>query len=70
LRTKAKQRRTKRLEDTKMKTYKVIRFYRELRKASKVIRRGLTLEEARAHCLNPSTQKEGVWFDGFESENN
>ena len=53
-------------------TYKIIRFYRETHfvrnKSSRVIRRGLTLEQAKAHCQDPSTRKEGEWFDGFESE--
>ena len=53
-----------------MKTYKIIRFYRELHKSSRVIKRGLTLEQAKEHCNNPSTRKEGEWFDGFESEDN
>ena len=51
-----------------MKTYKIIRFYRERNKSSRVIMRGLTLEQAKTHCQDPSTRKEGVWFDGFESE--
>ena len=51
-----------------MKTYKIIRFYKERHKSSRVIKRGLTLEQAQAHCQDPSTRKEGCWFDGFESE--
>ena len=50
-------------------TYSIIRFYKERHKPSRVIKRGLTLEQAQAHCRNPSTQKEGEWFDGYESEN-
>ena len=49
-------------------TYKIIRFYRELHKSSKVIKRGLTLEQAKAHCQDPSTRKEGEWFDGYHHE--
>jgi hypothetical protein len=51
-----------------MKTYKIIRFYRDRNKQSKVIKRGLTLEQAKEHCNNPATEKEGQWFDGFKSE--
>lgn len=53
-----------------MKTYKIIRFYQERYKQSRVIKRGLTLEQAQAHCNNPATEKAGVWFDGFQSEDN
>ena len=49
-------------------TYKIIRFYRELHKSRRVIKRGLTLEQAKKHCQDPSTRKEGEWFDGFELE--
>jgi hypothetical protein len=37
-------------------------------KASKVINRGLTLEQAQAHCSEDRTRKEGVWFDGYQVE--
>ena len=53
-----------------MKTYKIIRFYRDRNKYSRVIMRGLTLEQAKIHCQDPSTRKEGALFDGFESEAN
>lgn len=49
-------------------TYFIVRFYRERYKSSRIIKRGLTLEQAQAHCRNPSTQKEGEWFDGYDSE--
>ena len=51
-----------------MKTYKIIRFYKERHKSSRVIKRGLTLEQAQAHCQDPSTRKEDEWFDGYDSE--
>ena len=31
-------------------TYKIIRFYRERDKDYKIIKRGLTLEQAKKHC--------------------
>ena len=48
--------------------YKIIRFFRERTKDSRVIKRNLTLDEAQAHCRNPSTMKEGEWFDGYEAQ--
>ena len=48
-----------------MKTYKIIRF--RFKRKSKVIKRGLTLEQAQAHCRDPRTSGDG-WFDGYEAE--
>lgn len=58
--------------------YSVIRFY--FRNGRRVIERGLTLEQAQAHCSNPETSSStatskaarartrrlGPWFDGYE----
>lgn len=49
--------------------YKVLRFYCEGRRP-RVVKRGLTLGEARAHCSRPDTMRRDksgrlVWFDGF-----
>ena len=41
-------------------TYKILRFH--VTKATRVIYRGLTLEQAQAHCHNPKTRQDGVWF--------
>lgn len=51
-----------------METYKIVRFFKEEGKRKKTILNGLTLEQAQAHCKNPKTKKEGVWFDGYEEE--
>lgn len=46
--------------------YKIIRFYyTSTNKRPKVIKKGLTLEEAQRHCSDPKTAKEGVYFDGY-----
>jgi hypothetical protein len=63
-----------------MATYKIIRHFFEGRK--RIVKRGLTLEEAQKHCKNPETsswscklpenvkrtKKFGNWFDGYAAE--
>ena len=44
--------------------YNIIRFYQN--KGPRVIKRGVTLEEAQAHCNDDSTHGPG-WFDGYQS---
>jgi hypothetical protein len=65
-----------------MTTYKIIRFYRDHPEKRRIIARGLTLEEARAHCHDsqtgsatctgaegkPRTAKYDPWFDGYDEE--
>ena len=60
--------------------YKVVRMYRDRPHRNRTIRRGLTLEQARAHCRDPETSSStctsyagrrrtrqfGPWFDGYE----
>jgi len=46
-------------------TFKIIRFRRD--KGSRIIKRGLTLKEAKAWTRKKSTHGDG-WFDGFEKE--
>lgn len=47
-------------------SYKIIRFYQDNR-PSKVVKTGLTLEEAQAHCQSDDTHGPG-WFDGYDEE--
>lgn len=49
-------------------SYKIVRFYRDNNKRTRTTHTGLTLDEAQEHCNDPSTRKEGVWFDGYSSE--
>ena len=49
-------------------TYMIIRFYRDESIPSKVIRRDLTLAQARKHTNDPKTMKKGVWFDGYDEQ--
>lgn len=46
--------------------YNIYRFY-AADKASELIKSGVTLEEAQAHCSDPKTRKAGKWFDGYTS---
>lgn len=49
-------------------TYRVERYYRDTWfEPRKVVKRGLTLEEAQAHCKREDTRGEG-WFDGYVQE--
>lgn len=50
-----------------MTTYKIIRFYQDWDRDSKVMLTGLTLDEAQAHCQRDDTHGDG-WFDGYEEE--
>ena len=45
--------------------YNIIRVYRpDLNKASKIIKRGITLDEAQKHCNDESTATT-TWFDTY-----
>lgn len=46
--------------------YDIVRhFHPSQDRRSRVMKRGLTLEQAQAHCSDPKTRKEGVYFDGY-----
>jgi len=47
------------------RTYKIIRF--RFNGNNKVIKTGLTLEQAQAHCEKAETSGNG-WFDGYNVE--
>ncbi len=65
-----------------MDTYKIVRHYFNCTPNRRTIDRGLTLEEAQAHCHDPETSSStctnatgrrrtrnlGKWFDGYTSE--
>ena len=60
--------------------YNVVRMYRDAGISRRIIRRGLTLSEAQAHCSDPETssstcekyagrkrtRRMGAWFDGYD----
>jgi hypothetical protein len=63
--------------------YKIIRFYKDDEDLNRtVVARGLTLDQAQAHCKDPETsgttaaqaesvertRLHGPWFDGYEQE--
>ena len=46
--------------------YNIVRFYApQLNRKSRVIKKGLSLEQAQKHCNDPKTRKEGEYFDGY-----
>lgn len=49
------------------RVYKIIRFYQDENVTPEVIKTGLTLMEAQAHCKDETTHGEG-WFDGYDEE--
>lgn len=65
-----------------MATYKIIRFFQDPNKNNQTIERGLSLEEAQAHCKDPETssrtcttpiaklrtKKYGPWFEGYTED--
>ena len=50
--------------------YKIVRFCFDDNHPDnhKVIKTGLTEEEAQEHCQRDDTREAGVWFDGYEEE--
>ena len=48
-----------------IKTYEIIRF--RFNGNNKVLKKGLTLEQAQAHCNNEKSAGNG-WFDGYNLE--
>jgi len=65
-----------------MSTYKIVRCYMNGGHQFRTVKRGLTLEQAQAHCRNPETSSKtatsaaarrrtktrGPWFDGYEDD--
>lgn len=50
-------------------TYKIIRVYHpDLQRPSKLIKSGLSLTQAQAHCNDPKTELENKWFDTYDRE--
>lgn len=51
-----------------MTKYQIVRIYRpDLNRPTEVVRRGLSLKEARAHCNNEATRTKN-YFDGYDRE--
>jgi hypothetical protein len=60
--------------------YRIVRMYFRDPSMNRVVKSGLTLEEAQAHCQDPETssktcklyrnrkrtEQRGPWFDGYE----
>lgn len=70
------------MADDENATYRVVRFYSDKPGKVRILRGGLTLEEAQAHCRDPETSSSTskrprvkrahargeMWFDGYEDE--
>ena len=54
--------------ENKQMTYSIIKFFHEMGRRPKVIRRGLSLEQAQTICQDPKTSKLGKWFYGYERD--
>jgi len=52
-----------------METYKIVRYFApSQKKKSRVVKTGLSLTDARKHCNDPNSRKDGVYFDGYTKE--
>lgn len=51
-------------DNTPVKFYRIIRYHMSKPAQFRPELRGLTLEQAQAHCQNPATQGKD-WFDGY-----
>jgi hypothetical protein len=53
-----------------MSAFKIVRYYSDNNHPDnhKVIKTGLTKEEAKDHCQREDTREKGVWFDGYTEE--
>ena len=63
-------------------TYSIIRMFQDEDQPRMVIKKGLTLEQVKAHCSDPETssstctnsigldrtERLGRWFDGYEKD--
>lgn len=46
--------------------YIIIRYYFDIDRPNRIMQRGLTWQQAQRHVNDPTTKKEGVYFDGFQ----
>ena len=56
------------LEQEGPRNYSIYRFYSDEAKPRELIASALTLAEAKAHCSDPRTSREGESFDSYHNE--
>ena len=69
------------MADPAVQYYRIVRFYQRGHTKRKILKEGLTFDEAQDHCNNPETSSStssdnshalayGLWFDGYEKDPN
>lgn len=48
-----------------MRKYNIVRHSLSIDKSRRIVKKWLDLSQAQAHCKDPNTKKEGVYFEGF-----
>lgn len=55
-------------EDDPSTRYRIVRMHYDDAVEEQTIATGYTLAEAQAHCRDPETRRDGVYFDGYTVE--
>lgn len=55
-------------ETNEHRHYYIIRMYKDENRKNRIIKRNVTLAEAKAHCSREDTIEKGVWFDAWDEK--